>query len=105
MVHLRPAIEVHVPLWISGSGHPPMVAIETDTPMGMSPADWRHRARARALTAAACAYRRALQSRRFRDRMLKSNHGVLATLMSVNAELRIVQEGISKSNGNMLGSA
>jgi hypothetical protein len=70
-VHLGPAIEVHVPLWITGSGHPNMAAIETPTPLGMSAADWGHRAGARAVTARACAYQRPLQSKRFRGRMLK----------------------------------
>jgi len=78
---LGPAIKVHVPLWITGSGHPNMAAIETHAPLGMSPADGRHPGGARTLTATACAYRRALQSKRFREGMLKSSHRFLATLM------------------------
>ena len=51
MVHSGPAIKVHVPLWITGSRHPNMAAIETHAPLGMSRADGQHPAGARALTA------------------------------------------------------
>ena len=52
---LRPAVEAFVPLSISGSGHPHMVAVETCTPWRMSSADSGHSVRAQALAARACA--------------------------------------------------
>jgi cold shock protein len=53
VAHLGPAVEVHVPLWISVSRHPNMAAVETRSPLGMSPADSRRPARAQALAARA----------------------------------------------------